>query len=171
MKEVRWGDPQLEETEVGPMARVDLRDALHSQVQRSEKSGAARLLGGEIPARPGAWYPPTVLADVRPGMPAAEEELFGPVAAILTARDRTHAVQIANATRFGLGAGVFTRSRVEGEVIARRELCAGSCFVNAEVRSDPRLPFGGIKQSGFGRELGRRGLLEFTNVKTVYVGR
>jgi succinate-semialdehyde dehydrogenase/glutarate-semialdehyde dehydrogenase len=169
MKGVRWGDPLLEETDVGPLAREDLRDGLHEQVTRSVSQGASLLLGGTIPERPGAWYPPTVLADVQPGMPASDEELFGPVAAILPARDDVHAVQLANATGFGLGAAVFTRADAEGERIARRELCAGSCFVNTGVHSDPRLPFGGIKRSGFGRELGRYGMLEFVNVKTVFV--
>jgi succinate-semialdehyde dehydrogenase/glutarate-semialdehyde dehydrogenase len=127
------------------------------------------LLGGLPPDQAGFWYPPTVLTDVKPGMPAYEEELFGPVAVILPADDEQHALALANDTKFGLGAAVFTRDTARGERIAREELAAGACFVNTFVRSDPRLPFGGIKQSGYGRELGPFGLREFVNVKAVYV--
>jgi len=163
------GDPNDPRTEVGPMATVELRDALHRQVQRSIELGATVLLGAEVPDAAGAWYPPTVLTDVRAGMPAYEEELFGPVAAIIEAKDDDEAIEIANDTRFGLGATVFTSDLDRGEHIARMRLQAGSCFVNAAVRSDPRLPFGGIHDSGWGRELGRLGIREFVNAKTVYV--
>jgi succinate-semialdehyde dehydrogenase/glutarate-semialdehyde dehydrogenase len=122
-----------------------------------------------VPEGPGAFYPPSVLGGVMPGMPAFDEELFGPVAAVIAARDEKDAIRLANSTVFGLGAAVFTADRARGERIARQELEAGSCFVNAFVRSDPRLPFGGIKQSGYGRELGAFGIREFVNVKTVYV--
>jgi succinate-semialdehyde dehydrogenase/glutarate-semialdehyde dehydrogenase len=163
------GDPLDEATQVGPLARVDLRDQLHHQVEKSISAGARLLLGGSVIDRPGAWYPPTVLTDVGPGMPAYEEELFGPVAAILPVSDDAEALRVANDTEFGLGAAVFTEDRERGERIARETLRAGACFVNTFVRSDPRLPFGGIKQSGYGRELGSFGLREFVNIKTVYV--
>ncbi len=163
------GDPTDPDVDLGPMARTDLRDELHGQVRASLELGARCMLGGERPDGPGAFYPPTVLADVRPGMPAHDEELFGPVAAIIPARDDADAVRIANRTTFGLGAAIFTRDIERGEAIATRQLEAGSCFVNAFVKSDPRLPFGGIKESGYGRELGSYGIKEFVNVKSVYV--
>src|SRR5690606_39026070 len=144
-------------------AREDLRDSLHQQVQDSVKQGARLLLGGNVPERAGAWYPATVLSEVAPGMPAYEQELFGPVAAILPARDEEEALRIANDSRFGLGAAVFTADTERGERIAREQLRAGACFVNTFVRSDPRLPFGGIKESGYGRELSSFGLREFVN--------
>jgi len=165
----RMGDPMDDATELGPMARRDLRDELHDQVARSARLGARLVLGGEVPAGEGAYYPPTVLADVRPGMPAFDEETFGPVAAIVPCRDDDDAVRLANATPFGLGAAVFTRESARGEAIAEHRLDAGCCFVNAFVRSDPRLPFGGVKESGYGRELGPFGIREFVNVKTVWV--
>jgi succinate-semialdehyde dehydrogenase / glutarate-semialdehyde dehydrogenase len=165
----RMGDPLEEATDVGPQARRDLREELHRQVEASVARGARVLLGGHVPDGPGAFYPPSVLADVLPGMPAFDEEIFGPVAAIVAARDERDAVRLANHTVFGLGAAVFTRDLERGERIARHELRAGSCFVNAFVRSDPRLPFGGIRESGYGRELGAFGIREFVNVKTVYV--
>ena len=163
------GDPLLDETAVGPMARADLRDELHDQVERSLQAGAGCLLGGEVPEGPGAFYPPTVLTDVTAGMAAYEEELFGPVAAVLPVADEEEAIRVANDTPFGLGAAVFTRDVARGEEIAAKRLQAGSCFVNAFVKSDPRLPFGGIKGSGYGRELGSFGIREFVNIKTVYV--
>lgn len=165
----RMGDPLDEGVDVGPQARRDLRDELHRQVAASVARGARALLGGRVPDGPGAFYPPSVLAGVLPGMPAFDEELFGPVAAIVAARDERDAIRLANHTVFGLGAAVFTRDLERGERIARHELQAGSCFVNAFVRSDPRLPFGGIRGSGYGRELGAFGIREFVNVKTVYV--
>jgi succinate-semialdehyde dehydrogenase / glutarate-semialdehyde dehydrogenase len=168
MKSKKVGDPLLDETEVGPMARHDLRNELHQQVLISMERGAKLLLGGTIPPGPGAYYPPTVLADVKPGMPAYDDELFGPVAAIIRARNEEDAVRIANDSVFGLGAAVFTRDATRGERVAR-QLEAGSTFVNALVASDPRLPFGGIKQSGYGRELGSYGIREFVNIKTVYI--
>jgi succinate-semialdehyde dehydrogenase/glutarate-semialdehyde dehydrogenase len=165
----RMGDPLDEGVDVGPQARGDLRDELHRQVEASIARGARVLLGGRVPEGPGAFYPPSVLAGVEPGMPAFDEELFGPVAAIVAARDEKDAIRLANHTVFGLGAAVFTRDLERGERIARHELQAGSCFVNAFVKSDPRLPFGGIRESGYGRELGAFGIREFVNVKTVYV--
>ena len=165
----RMGDPLDEGTDVGPQARRDLRDLLHRQVEASVAQGARVLLGCRVPEGPGAFYPPSVLAGVLPGMPAFEEELFGPVAAIVAAKDEGDAIRLANHTVFGLGAAVFTRDLERGERIARHELSAGSCFVNAFVKSDPRLPFGGIRESGYGRELGAFGIREFVNVKTVVV--
>jgi succinate-semialdehyde dehydrogenase/glutarate-semialdehyde dehydrogenase len=169
MQERRMGDPLDETTDIGPQARRDLRDELHRQVETSLERGASLRLGGHVPDGPGAFYPPSVLVDVGPGMPAYEEELFGPVAAVVRARDEEDAIRIANDTAFGLGAAVFTKDVARGERIAREELEAGACFVNASVRSDPRLPFGGIKDSGYGRELGVFGIREFVNVKTVHV--
>ncbi len=163
------GDPLDPATRLGPMASVELRDHLHVQVQKSVAAGALLMLGGAVPAQPGAWYPPTVLSGVGPDMPAYDEELFGPVAAVLEANDEEDAIRIANDTRFGLGAAVFSRDRSRAEYIARHRLRAGTCFVNEFVRSDPRLPFGGIKQSGYGRELSLFGIQEFVNIKTVYV--
>ncbi len=169
MRSRRMGDPLREDTDVGPLARHDLRDELHRQVRESVKGGARCLLGGEIPEGPGAFYPPTVLTEVHRGMPAYEEELFGPVAAIIPVRNEEEAIRTANDSVFGLGAAVFTRDLDRGERIAVEEIEAGSCFVNSFVKSDPRLPFGGIKESGYGRELSHFGIREFVNIKTVYV--
>jgi len=169
MAAARMGNPMEEDTVVGPQAREDLRDELHGQVTRSIELGAKCILGGKIPSGRGAFYPPTILTDVGPGMPAYDEELFGPVAAIIPVRDEDDAVRVANDTVFGLGAAVFTRNLAKGARIATEELEAGACFVNAFVRSDPRLPFGGVKESGYGRELSPFGILEFVNIKTVWV--
>lgn len=161
------GDPALEATTLAPMARADLRDELHAQVERSLAAGATLLHGG-APGQGAAHYSATVLDRVVPGMPAYHEELFGPVAGILRARDDADAVRIANDTSFGLGASVWTADRERGEAAARK-LQAGATFVNAIVRSDVRLPFGGTKSSGYGRELAEHGIHEFMNIKTVYV--
>jgi succinate-semialdehyde dehydrogenase/glutarate-semialdehyde dehydrogenase len=169
MRGKRMGDPLEAGVDLGPLARRDLRDHLHRQVTRSESRGARLLLGGRRPKGDGAYYPPTVLAGVAKGMPAYDEELFGPAAAIIEARDEPDAIRIANDSPFGLGAAVFTRDVARGARIATEELAAGSCFVNAFVRSDPRLPFGGVKESGYGRELSCFGIREFVNVKTVWV--
>jgi succinate-semialdehyde dehydrogenase/glutarate-semialdehyde dehydrogenase len=169
MRAAKFGDPRDPANTLGPLARHDLRDQLHEQVRKSIQRGARALLGGEVPPGPGAYYPPTVLDDVRPGMPAYDEELFGPVAALIPARDEKDAIRIANDSPFGLGSAVFTRDVARGQRIAEHDLEAGSCFVNAQVHSDPRLPFGGIKESGYGRELAEFGIREFTNVKTVFV--
>jgi succinate-semialdehyde dehydrogenase/glutarate-semialdehyde dehydrogenase len=169
MADTKIGDPLLTETEVGPLARVDLRDALHQQVEQSIAKGARCLLGGKIPDGPGAFYPPTVLTDLRPGMPAYEEELFGPVASVIPVKDEAEAISVANASVFGLGGGVFTRDLARGERIAAEAMEAGTVCVNATVVSDPRLPFGGIKESGYGRELSHYGIKEFVNIKTVVV--
>jgi succinate-semialdehyde dehydrogenase / glutarate-semialdehyde dehydrogenase len=169
MRARRMGDPLADGVDVGPQARRDLRDALHAQVEASIAKGARVLLGCAVPPGPGAFYPPSVLGDVGPGMPAFDEELFGPVATVTSAADEAEAIRLANQSLFGLGAAVFTRDLARGERIARHELAAGSCFVNSSVRSDPRLPFGGIKESGYGRELAAFGIREFVNVKTVSV--
>jgi succinate-semialdehyde dehydrogenase / glutarate-semialdehyde dehydrogenase len=168
MKTRKVGDPLADGTDIGPQSRPDLRDELHKQVRDSVAKGAKVLLGGDIPPGKGSFYPATVLADVKEGMPAYDEELFGPVAAIIAARDEADAINIANDSTFGLGGAVFTADVARGERVARA-LEAGCTFVNALVASDPRLPFGGIKESGYGRELGSYGIKEFVNMKTVYV--
>jgi len=162
------GDP-MEDVALGPMARYDLRDEVHQQVIDSVSKGAKLILGGEIPDGDGAYYPPTILTDVKPGMPAYADEIFGPVASVIKVKDEAEAIRVANDTAFGLGSCVFTQDVKRGEQIAREELEAGCCFVNHYVKSDPRLPFGGIKTSGYGRELSYYGIREFVNVKTVYV--
>jgi succinate-semialdehyde dehydrogenase/glutarate-semialdehyde dehydrogenase len=164
----RVGDPLDPATAVGPQARLDLRANLHRQVEESVRRGAQLVLGGRLPDGPGAFYPPTVLTAVQPGTPAFDEETFGPVAAVMVARDDAEAVRIANASVYGLGASVWTSDPARGEYIAR-DLEAGSVFVNGLVKSDPRLPFGGVKRSGYGRELSEYGLREFVNIKTVWV--
>jgi succinate-semialdehyde dehydrogenase / glutarate-semialdehyde dehydrogenase len=164
----RMGDPLSRETDIGPQARVDLRDELHHQVEESIKRGATRVLGGEIPPGPGAYYPATLLAAVDKGMPAFDEETFGPVAAVIRAKDEADAIRLANESPFGLGAALWTRDRPRAERLAAR-VEAGSIFVNGLVKSDPRLPFGGIKRSGYGRELSEYGIKEFVNVKTVWI--
>lgn len=165
------GDPLEAGTQLGPMARRDLRDELHHEVQKNIQAGAKCILGGEIPEYPGnhAFYTPTILTGVKKGMPAYEEETFGPVASMIRAASVEEAIYIANDTKFGLGAAVFSRDMERAEKIAKEELQAGSCFVNCFVKSDPRLPFGGIKGSGYGRELGLVGIHEFVNIKTVYM--
>jgi len=167
MARVKQGNPMDEDSDIGPLARMDLRDGLHDQVRRSVEDGARCLMGGEVPGGPGAYYPPTVLTDVQPGNPAYVEELFGPVAAILPVADDESAIAVANDTSFGLGAAVFTSDVARGIKIATEQLEAGCCFVNAFTESDPRMPFGGIKDSGLGRELSSFGIREFVNVKTV----
>jgi len=169
MRALRLGDPLDRAVQLGPLARADLRDELHQQVRRSVRAGARLLAGGAVPEGPGFFYPATVLTRVVPGMPAFDEETFGPVAAIARARDAAHAVELANRSRFGLGASLWTGDPVRGESLAA-EIEAGAVFVNGIVKSDPRLPFGGIKRSGYGRELAREGIREFVNVKTVWVG-
>jgi succinate-semialdehyde dehydrogenase/glutarate-semialdehyde dehydrogenase len=169
MTEKSMGDPMKDISEIGPMARADLREQLHDQVERSIEKGAERVLGAEIPDREGFYYPATILKNVEPGMPAFDEELFGPVAAIITAEDEDHALQLANQSAYGLGAAIFTEDLDRGETLAAQYIEAGCCFVNDFVRSDPRLPFGGVKDSGYGRELSHHGIKEFVNVKTVYV--
>jgi succinate-semialdehyde dehydrogenase/glutarate-semialdehyde dehydrogenase len=169
MSAAKMGDPLDNNTEIGPLARHDLRDTLHRQVEASIAKGARCLVGGTIPDGRGAYYPPTVLTDVRKGMPAYEEELFGPVAAIIPVRSEEEAIETANDSVYGLGGAVITRDRAHGERIAAELIESGTVFVNEAVRSDPRLPFGGVKQSGYGRELSSVGIREFVNIKSVYV--
>src|SRR6185312_5873648 len=171
MLAARVGDPMAEGTQIGPLARRDLRDDLHKQVEASVKKGAKLLCGGKIPKGEGAFYPPTVLTNVKKGMPAYDEELFGPVAAIITAEDEADALRLANDSIFGLGGAVIGRDLARAEKIAAEGIEAGCVFVNDAVRSDPRLPFGGIKESGYGRELSQFGIREFVNVKTVFVAK
>jgi succinate-semialdehyde dehydrogenase / glutarate-semialdehyde dehydrogenase len=163
------GDPTQETTDLGPLARADLRARVARQVDASVRRGAKVLLGGKLPAGRGFFYPATVLAGVRPGMPAYDEEIFGPVGAIIAVRDEAEAIRVANASPYGLGAAVFTRDPERAQRVARA-LESGSVFVNDFVRSSPELPFGGIKASGYGRELGPWGARAFTNVKTVVGG-
>src|SRR5215469_3852347 len=163
------GDPNKPATRLGPLQSVRARDELDEQVRRSVAAGARVLLGGEVPKRAGAWYPATVLTNVTAGQPAHDEELFGPAAAVIGARDEADAIRIVNDTRFGLGNAVLTRDLARGERIAANELDSGLAFVNDSVRSDARLPFGGVKESGYGRELSEFGIYEFCNIKTVLV--
>jgi succinate-semialdehyde dehydrogenase / glutarate-semialdehyde dehydrogenase len=169
MAAYEMGDPTREGTKLGPLQSVNARDDIHAQVTESVRGGARILLGGEIPDRPGAWYPATILTDVRPGQPAHDEEVFGPVAAIIAADDEADAIAIANASEYGLGSGVLTTDLDRGRRIAARELAAGMSFVNQNVRSDSRLPFGGVKHSGYGRECAAFGIREFVNIKSVVV--
>ncbi len=168
MKRMVVGDPTDPRTDIGPMARDDLRAQLHDQVTRSIRAGATCLCGGEIPEGPGYYYPPTVLTGVGPGMPAFDEELFGPVAALISATDAEHAVELANRSSFGLAASIWTDNTSRGERLAA-DLDCGCVFVNEIVKSDPRVPFGGVKRSGYGRELSSFGMHEFVNIKTVWI--
>jgi succinate-semialdehyde dehydrogenase/glutarate-semialdehyde dehydrogenase len=169
MSQAVVGDPMDPATTVGPIARADLRDNLHRQVTESVAKGARPLLGGDLSAAPGYFYPSTVLTDVVPRMPAYDEEIFGPVAVIIPVADEGEALRVANDTSYGLGASVYTGDVEHGQHIAAEWLDAGACFVNSFPRSDPRLPFGGTKRSGYGRELSPLGIREFVNVKTVWV--
>lgn len=163
------GDPLDSATRIGPLARADLRETLHRQVERTRASGATLQIGGHILDRPGFFYAPTVLYDVTPDMAAFHEETFGPVAAIIRAEDAEEAIGLANQTEFGLGASLWMGDTASGRKLAQR-LDAGAVFINGLVASDPRLPFGGIKKSGYGRELGVYGIREFVNIKTVWIG-
>jgi succinate-semialdehyde dehydrogenase/glutarate-semialdehyde dehydrogenase len=168
MSRVKMGDPLDPTTDIGPQARVELRDELHGQVQQAIREGARAVLGCTLPPGKGAFYPASVLADVRPGNTAAREEIFGPVAAVMRAASAEAAVEIANDTRFGLGAALWTRDAKKRDALVPL-IEAGAVFVNGLVKSDPRLPFGGVKASGYGRELGLEGIRSFVNVKTVWV--
>ena len=169
MKAAQFGDPMDEKTRIGPLARHDLRDELHGQVGASVAKGAKVLCGGFLPDHEAAFYPPTVLENIEPGMPAYEEELFGPVASLIKVNSEEEAVRVANDTGFGLGAGVFSSNINKAKQLAEKGLEAGCIFINDFVKSDPRLPFGGTKESGYGRELSVFGIREFVNIKTVVV--
>lgn len=169
MQSKKYGNPLKEEIDLGTIAREDLREKLHNQVLQSINKGAKLLIGGWIPDIEGWYYPPTVLANVKKGMPAYEEELFGPVAALIKVKDTSEALTVANDTVYGLGAAIFTSDKIKGEELAKKYLDAGCCFVNDFVKSDPRLPFGGIKESGYGRELSLFGIREFVNIKSIFI--
>ncbi len=169
MSQATFGNPFDENNRIGPMARKDLRDQLHQQVVKSIEKGATLLCGGIVPDGEGAYYPPTILSNVQKGMPAYDEELFGPVAAIIEAKNEKEALKLANDSIYGLGGAILSKNRARAEKLAVKELQAGSCFVNAVVHSDARLPFGGIKHSGYGREIGSFGIREFVNIKTIYI--
>jgi len=166
--QLQSGDPKDEATGIAPMAREDLRADLHAQVERSVAAGAQRIIGGAFIGAQGAYYAPAILDHVQPGMAAFDEELFGPVAAIVRVNNDEEAIRLANQTQFGLGGSVWTRDTARGEALARR-IHAGCTFVNGIVKSDPRLPFGGVKESGFGRELSYHGIREFVNIKTIWI--
>jgi succinate-semialdehyde dehydrogenase/glutarate-semialdehyde dehydrogenase len=168
MEGLKVGDPMDSGTEVGPMAREDLLDSLDDQVKRTVEAGGTLRTGGRRLERPGWFYAPTVLTGVKAGMAAFDEETFGPVAAVIRARDAADAIELANRSQFGLGASLWTGDAARGEDLAA-EIDAGSVFVNGAVKSDPRLPFGGIKSSGYGRELSEVGIREFVNIKTVWI--
>jgi succinate-semialdehyde dehydrogenase/glutarate-semialdehyde dehydrogenase len=168
-KALKVGDPMERETKIGPMARADLRDDLVAQVRDTVAAGAKLLAGGEPMPGAGAYFAPTVVGDVKPGMRMAVEETFGPGAALMRARDAAHAVELANDSRFGLGGNLWTRDIANAEELAAR-LESGNCFINGMTASDPRLPFGGVKKSGVGRELSEFGIREFVNVQTVWIG-
>ena len=168
MKEAKMGEPTNEDTYYGPMARKDLRDELHDQVLKTVAQGGKLVLGGEIPNQKGAYYPATILADLKPGMEGFDNEIFGPVASVIRAKDDDDAIALANNSQYGLGSGVLTSNNERGEKIAL-QLEAGSSFVNKLVVSDPRLPFGGVKNSGYGRELAAYGIREFVNTKTIWI--
>ena len=159
------GDPFDATVDIGPMARRNLRDQLHAQVSGSLSRGARLLCGGQIPERKGFFYPPTLLSGVQKGMPAYDEETFGPVAVIIEATDDDDAIRIANDTPYGLGSAVFSRD-IDRAILLADQLEVGNCFFNSSVKSDPRLPFGGVKESGYGRELSRYGICEFVNIKS-----
>ncbi|WP_439128512.1 aldehyde dehydrogenase family protein, partial [Polaribacter sp.] len=168
MKDKKMGEPTNEDVYYGPMARLDLRNEIHEQVEKTIEQGGELVLGGKIPERKGAYYPATILANVKPGMTAFDEEIFGPVASVIKAKDENHAIELANNSTFGLGSGIFTKDLKRGEKIAL-QLEAGNSFVNKLVVSDPRLPFGGIKNSGYGRELSNYGIREFVNTKSIWI--
>ncbi|KUJ72521.1 NAD-dependent succinate-semialdehyde dehydrogenase [Thiomicrospira sp. WB1] len=166
---LKMGDPAEETTQVGPIARDDLRQGLHRQVTETIRQGARCLLGGEMPSGPGFFYPVTLLADVTPGMQASCEETFGPIAVVMKADSAEQALAMANDTEYGLAASIWTADTAKAEAMSR-EIEAGQVSINGIVKTDPRLPSGGIKRSGYGRELGPHGIREFVNVQQVWVG-
>lgn len=169
MKDIHLGDPMVKDTQLGPMSRSELRDDLHEQVRESVEKGAKILCGGEIPDVQGAWYPATVLVDVEPGQPAYDDELFGPVASVIKAKDDEDAMRIANDSRYGLGGGIFSTNVERAEKLAKTYFDTGMVVINGYDIAAPNLPFGGVKSSGFGREHGGFGMKEFVNAKAVSV--
>lgn len=169
MSSLKVGDPTDEETDLGPMARADLRDGLHEQVTESVSSGARLLCGGTVPDGDGYFYPATVLADVSPGQPAYDDELFGPVASLIKAEDDADAIRIANDSRFGLGGGIITEDTERALELARSHFDTGMVFINGFGLALPNMPFGGVKRSGYGREHGGWGMTEFVNVKAIHI--
>jgi len=169
MKATTMGDPFDLKNNIGPIARQNVREDLLSQVNKSVSKGAKLLCGGTLDEKPGYFFPPTVLSNIQPGMPAYDQELFGPVASLFKVKSEQEAIELANDTSFGLGAAIFSANIENAKRIAEKELEAGCCFINDFVRSDPRLPFGGVKESGYGRELSVYGLQEFLNIKTIYI--
>jgi len=168
-KKLKVGDPTNENTDLGPMAREDLRDELHEQVKKSLEAGATLSLGGEIPDSDGYFYPVTVLEDVSPGMPAYDDELFGPVASLIRVRDDKQAMEVANDSRYGLGGGIFSTDTDKAIALAKDEFDTGMVNINGYSLAQPNLPFGGVKDSGYGREHGGYGMREFVNIKTIMV--
>lgn len=169
MKNLKEGEPFKDDSSIGPMARRDLRNDLHQQIEKSIFAGAQCLVGGKNPGGEGAYYPPTLLTHVAPGMPAFDEELFGPVVCLIEAKDVDHAIELANKSAYGLGGGIFSKDIARAKKIAAEKLETGGVFINDFLRSDPRLPFGGVKESGYGRELSHHGIKEFVNAKTIFV--
>ena len=169
MSNIKAGDPTKEDSDIGPMARKDLREELHEQVEESVKKGAKILCGGKMPEGDGFYYPATVLAELKPGMPAYDDELFGPVASLIKAKDDEDAMRIANDSRFGLGGGIFSKDEERAKELAKNHFDTGMVFINSFGLAKPNMPFGGVKNSGYGREHGTFGLHEFVNVKSVMI--
>lgn len=167
MNAITYGDPTGDEAKIGPMARKDLREKLHDQVEKSVKKGAKVLCGGEIPDQTGYYYPATVLDNLKPGMPAYDDELFGPVASLIKAKDEEDAFRIANSSKFGLGGGIFTKDEEKAFVLAKKHFDTGMIFINSFGLAQPNMPFGGVKNSGYGREHGGFGVKEFVNSKAI----
>ncbi|APU69566.1 NAD-dependent succinate-semialdehyde dehydrogenase [Christiangramia flava] len=167
MKNVKYGDPTKEDSDIGPMARKDLRDTVHKQVQESVKKGAKILCGGELPDEKGYFYPATVLENLEPGQPAYDDEIFGPVASLIRAKNAEDALRIANSSRFGLGGAIFSKDEQKAKDLAKHYFDTGMVFINSFGLAKPNMPFGGVKDSGYGREHGGFGLHEFVNTKAV----
>ena len=170
MKAVKVGDPLEKDSDMGPIAREDLRTKLHEQVEESVAKGAEILCGGKIPDRKGYYYPVTVLENVTPGQPAYDDELFGPVAALIKAEDEKDAMRIANDSKFGLGGGIFSKDVEKAKKLAQHHFDTGMVFINTFGTANPSMPFGGVKNSGFGREHGGFGIKEFVNIKSIVIG-
>ncbi|KPZ57249.1 NAD-dependent succinate-semialdehyde dehydrogenase [Pseudoalteromonas sp. P1-7a] len=166
---LKMGDPMAEDTDLGPMAREDLRDKIHDQVMQSVKAGANVVTGGEVPSQTGYYYPPTILDNLSPGMPAYDDELFGPVASLIKAKDNDDAMRIANDSRYGLGGGIFSKDEKKAIELAKKHFDTGMININGYGLAQPNLPFGGVKESGYGREHGGFGMREFVNIKCIMI--